>query len=393
MGLAAHGPAVALETMGYLRSGVGGSTNGGTQSCFQLPGALTKYRLGNECDQYIELGLKHDLATFDNGSVLSAAGMVSLGHPYGKTPDFRGPEGFTRLAQGWVQWSNLPQLNGGSVWAGRRYYKRNDININDFYYWDPSGTGFGVEDVAVGGLKYSYAFSRKDGPFQKNYATKHDFHVGGFQPNAGGELEFGLSAIQKPSEPESHGGWSLSVQHIQNDVLGGKNILATQFGRGPGTGMGTTGDILLGNQDWSWRLLDALDWQMGRWGGQIAAIYQKDRRQDGTNQDWLSLGVRPVYALTDTVKLTTEVGYDQVRSAGKTGRLTKFTIAPTWSPEGGAFWARPEIRLYYTYARWNKAAQQMADDTASGSALAANGPFGSARHGSNFGLQIEYWWK
>ena len=66
--------AQALEFSGYMRSGVGESSASGSQSCFQLPGAPSKYRLGNECEQYAELDLRHDLMTFDNGSVLSLAG-------------------------------------------------------------------------------------------------------------------------------------------------------------------------------------------------------------------------------------------------------------------------------------------------------------------------------
>jgi hypothetical protein len=38
----------ALEFTGYVRSGAG-SSDGDRQSCFQLPGALSKFRLGNEC--------------------------------------------------------------------------------------------------------------------------------------------------------------------------------------------------------------------------------------------------------------------------------------------------------------------------------------------------------
>ena len=34
--------------------------------------------------------------------------------------------------------------------------------------------------MEIGGLKYSYAFSRKDSVFQKDYVTRHDFNVGGF---------------------------------------------------------------------------------------------------------------------------------------------------------------------------------------------------------------------
>ena len=37
-----------------------------------------------------------------------------------------------------------------TFWAGARFYDRQDVHINDFYYRDPSGFGGGVEDVALG---------------------------------------------------------------------------------------------------------------------------------------------------------------------------------------------------------------------------------------------------
>ena len=46
--MALPGAANALDFTGYMRSGAGSSTDGGTQSCFQLPGAQSKYGLGNE---------------------------------------------------------------------------------------------------------------------------------------------------------------------------------------------------------------------------------------------------------------------------------------------------------------------------------------------------------
>ena len=61
----------ALEFSGYVRSGIGGADTGGTQQCFQLPGAQSKYRLGNECEQYIELDLRQDLFRLDDCSVIS----------------------------------------------------------------------------------------------------------------------------------------------------------------------------------------------------------------------------------------------------------------------------------------------------------------------------------
>ena len=383
----------ALEFTGYVRSGVGSADGNGTQSCFQLPGAQSKYRLGNECEQYSELDLRHDLASFDDGSVLSVEGMAQLFNEYGHTPEFTGEHGFARMNQLFAEWSNMPALNGGSLWAGRRFYKRNDIHISDFFYWNQSATGFGIDEMRLGDLKYSYVFSRKDSYFQDPYINRHDFNVGGFKTNPGGELELGLSYIDKPDSSGAHSGWAITAQHVQGDFLGGSNKLALQYGRGPGTGLGYTGDVTLDRDNKSYRLVEFFDWQMTpRWGGQVQFVYQKDVRPDGEDQDWLSVGGRTSYAFTEQFKLVGELGHDQVDAADGTRKLSKFTVAPTWSPAGPGFWARPELRLYYTYASWNQAAQRAANQLAAGSALSDSGAFGSARHGSNFGVQVEYWW-
>ena len=263
----------ALEFGGYLRSGVGTSVNSSGQSCFQLPGAQTKYRLGNECEQYGELELRQDLYTLDDGSVLSVDGMASLYNRYDRSPTFKDDNGSIRLPQAYAQWSAMPALNGGSLWAGRRYYKRNDIHISDFYYWNQSATGGGVEDVLIGDLKYSYAFSRKDNLYQKDYINRHDFNVAGFKTNPGGELEFGLSYIDKPDSRDAHRGWAITTQHVQTDFLGGKNKLALQYGEGPGTGLGYTGNVKLDDSNKSYRIVEFFDWQVTpRFGGQVEAV-------------------------------------------------------------------------------------------------------------------------
>ncbi|MDX2354727.1 carbohydrate porin [Stutzerimonas xanthomarina] len=385
--------AQALDFNGYVRSGVGESTASESQACFQLPGAASKFRLGNECEQYAELGLRQNLFTMDDGSVLSVEGMAALYNEYDHTPKFTGDHGFARLVQAYAEWSNIAALNNGSLWAGRRFYKRNDIHISDFYYWNQSATGAGIENVEIGGLQYSYAFSRKDSVFQENYTNRHDFNVGGFDTNPDGELQFGVSYIADPDRGDSYSGWSVTAQHEQIGFLGGSNTFAVQYGEGPGTGLGYTGDVTLDESAKSWRVVEFFDWQVTpRFGGQFQVVYQKDKRQGGGDQDWISVGVRPVYALTEEFKLVAEVGHDQIDAEAGTRKLTKFTIAPTWSPAGPGFWARPEFRLYYTYAQWNDAAQEAANLMAAGSALSETGAFGTAQHGSNFGVQVEYWW-
>ncbi|SEJ39270.1 maltoporin [Azotobacter beijerinckii] len=389
-------PVQAWQFTGYYRLGAGGSTKGGTQSCFQLPGAPTKYRLGNECEQWIELGLEQEVVRLADGSTLSVVGMGGFYNPIGHMPKFKDSNehggGSSRIQQMFVKWENMSILNGGNFWLGRRYYKRNDIHMTDFYYWNQSATGFGFDEVPIGDLRYSYAFSRKDNKNQEPYINRHDFNVNGFKTNPGGEVQVGLSYLQKPDSNDAHSGWAVSVQHKQAGFLGGKfNTFALQYGEGPGTGLGYTGDPTLDNDNKSWRLVEYFDWQTTeRFGGQFQLVYQKDVRPDGDDSRWLSIGVRPVYAFTEQFKLSAEVGRDQIKAPDGTRMLTKFTIAPTWSPAGPGFWARPELRVYYTYATWNKAAQRAA---APDSTLSDTGAFGSDRHGGNFGVQVEYWWK
>ncbi|OHC11193.1 MAG: maltoporin [Pseudomonadales bacterium GWC1_66_9] len=384
----------AWDFGGYYRIGVGGNSKGGTQSCFQLPGAPSKYRLGNECEHYLEFDLRHELARLSDGSTIKVEGMTQHYNPIGHMPKFHDSNedggGWTRIAQLYVEWKNASVLNGGNFWAGRRYYKRNDIHISDFYYWNQSATGFGFDEVPIGDLRYSYVFSRKDNYWQDPYINRHDFNVAGFKTNPGGELEVGLSYLQKPDSHDAHSGWAVSMQHKQKGFLGGKNVFALQYGQGPGTALGYTGDPTLDKDNKSWRLVEHFDWQTTeRFGGQFQLIYQKDVRPDGDDSRWVSVGVRPVYALTEHFKMVAEVGHDQIKAPGGTRKLTKFTIAPTWSPHGPGFWKRPEFRIYGTYATWNEAAQRAA---APGSTLSDTGDFGTERHGFNFGIQGEYWW-
>src|SRR5512147_1395373 len=57
--------AEGVEFHGYLRSGVGTTSEGGDQKCFQI--APTKYRLGNECETYGELALSAPFGKSDGG--------------------------------------------------------------------------------------------------------------------------------------------------------------------------------------------------------------------------------------------------------------------------------------------------------------------------------------
>lgn len=373
----------ALDINGYFRTGIGSSDNGQTQECFQLTGAPSKYRLGNECEQYGELTAKQNLISLKDNSTISINGMLQLYNQYGKSLSFSGEDGFTRLNQIYLNWENISYLNGANIWAGRRYYNRNDINMSDFYYWNQSATGFGVDDYEINGLSLSYAFSRKDNVFQEKYINRHDVTVKDIDINKNNKLNVGVSIVDT-----EHTGWDFTVQNVTANVFNGKNTFVVQYGEGSGTGLSYTGSPDADRDDSSFRVIDVIDWasENKKFNGQTELLYQKNKFKNQKDTEWYSVGSRLAYVVQDHFKISTEVGYDQIKGGDQNRNLTKLTIAPTWSLKGTGFYDRPELRFYYTYAFWNSDEQKLRDS------LNTDSAFYQLSHGSNFGVQLEHWW-
>jgi maltoporin len=379
-------PALALDTSGYFRAGQGSDLDGAGQACFKLAGAGSKYRLGNECEVYGEVLFSQNLRA-DPGTRLSAHVMASLASP-GGLDNLGGGDNDYRLPQAYLALSDLPGLSGGMAWIGNRYYKREDVHINDYFYWNPSGIGLGIEDYGLGVGKLSYAIFRKDHIDQTHAAARHDLQLRGLPANPGGDWRLGLSYISE-SGAGRHSGWSMSAQHLQQGVFAGWNKLAFQWGNGPGTGLGSTGNLANTSDNQRLRAVEQLYFKASlALDGLVTVIYQHDAAPAG-DQEWFSLGGRLVYSLGGNWKLQAELGHDRVKPEGAAARqLTKFTLAPTWSSASGLF-GRPEVRVFYTYANWNEAARQAAGP---GDALSASGVYLGDRHGSTLGVQIEHWW-
>ena len=415
-------PAAALDYQGYFRALAGSNSSHGGASCFQLAGALAKYRLGNECEVYGEFWLGQQVAKADDGAVFNANIMLSY---YSANASSRSD---ADLPQIYVQGEKIPELNGGNVWLGRKYYKREGLGANDFIYWSGRGFGGGVEDVPVAGdLKFSYALLRKDNLVAttsgrlpatgaladngSNSATRHDFQLRGIPANSGGALELGMSFIVKDAKGNAgqpaerlHSGYGVTIQHRQSGINGdGENKFALQYGKGPGTGgadqaIGAIGNLGDDKNISRFRVVEGLYTQFTlRLGAELVAIYQKDKGFTpermvlgvAENKVWTSLGGHLVYGISRRFKVGMDLGVDTVRpDNGPTRRMTKFTIAPTIS-SGPGLNARPDLRLFYTYAKWNGAARLAADSASPGSALSSTGAFGPAKSGSMIGVQAD----
>lgn len=398
--LASHG-VWALDFNGYFRANAGQNSAGGGQTCFGLAGAGSKYRLGNECGVYGELLFGQEVAKTDDGASFSAHVMFSLSNGQASDPSLSKGSGEIGLPQVYLAARNVPELGGATAWMGRRYYKREDLHITDFFYWNPSGFGAGLEDLPIGsdGLKFSYALLRNDNTSTSlalntgDSATRHDFQLRGLKVNPGGQLEFGLAVIAKDSKlPDRHGGSMATIQHRQSGIFGGENKFALQYGTGAGVANGGTGDLANGSDVHRFRVVEGLYFQpTPKFGGQVVAVYQKDTADNpALASTWTTLGGRIAYGLSAHVKLLADIGHDRVApDDGSPARhLTKYTLAAALSA-GTGYYSRPEFRLFYTHAKWNEAARTAA---AAGDAISAAGTFGNATKGSVVGVTAESWW-
>jgi maltoporin len=398
-----------LTTHGYFRGGFGASNKKGRMTCFALAlegGLLSKYRLGNECEVWAEMEFTTVVYAGDDGSVAHMHFMPVAFIPttyIGYSPTGVTSSDLNSVNTGatvafpnlYADIQGISWLFGGTAWAGTRYYKRESVYISDFFYWNPSGVGAGVEDLNLGkmldsapdmvrDMTFSLGFFAVDGqpggsmgpqlPMQIDLGIRTDLQVRGFKPWEGGELQLGFQYIADYSNDkdtngnsETHGGWGVTFQYVQ-DLLGGNNKLALQYGKGGGTGFGTLSRFYYPDFSLRWapaesryRVVDVITIQPTAWyGQQTNFVYQHDDNGTGVSgavTTWYSVGTRASFGVLEHLKLLGEVGYDHVQKTNGADPqwLLKATGAIAIAGARG-FWGRPELRLFATWARWDQAA-------------------------------------
>jgi maltoporin len=202
-------------------------------------------------------------------------------------------------------------------------------------------------------------------------------------------------------------GASLTIQHYQHNLfeLGGGNTIWLQYAQGSSglnggfakafNNPGTDGNDWVPDQtgnNWledhstakSYRIADTFTWQVGAFGGQVLAHLQESDNVHPTSPfktRGTTVGGRMAYSFTTNFKLVGEAGVSTKKVGDNdTQRLAKFTIAPTLAT-GTGFSDRPELRLFYTRAKWNEAA-----------AAGGNGLPTDKTSGNRYGVQAEIWW-
>lgn len=438
-----------FEFHGYMRSGIGANLNsdGGDQVCFQLPTVGWKYRLGNECENYFETSFAANLYQGEATEYFKL--YFTLAYVVEGEADF---EQFApALRELWIESGNVGSglFEGARFWAGKRFYRRHDVHINDFFFWDNSGPGAGIEDINLGHLgapgQLAVAAFRgvTDDIAQQRIVvdpdtfnveiiaggqeqvtdravTRFDLRWYGLETNPGGELTLGVDLrlgnedTDDPNDGEE--GYGINILHFQDNPfgLGGFNKAILQYGLGSASRLGQafSNDTLDPKKVWSARGVEQIVIEPTRdWSVLTALTYEINQNNDGLGGDnngedreWWSFGIRPIYYLTDYFNVAFEYGFDYVDvKEEKTRYLQKFTIAPQLSA-GRGFWARPLIRAFVTYADWNGDAEDAArqfitrvEDTETVTRLedipgTLSDPVFSNTDGWTIGIQAESWW-
>ena len=391
-----------VELHGYFRTQAGGTSKGGNLQCFQPgwpasgSGDRSVGRLGNECDNYGEL-----TAGLEFGDPNAVWGKYYLGMSYKPQQaqsyeSVNGANPGTELAnrQNYFEAGGFfPQgaFEDTTVWVGKRYYNRDDIHIMDQYYLDNSGTGGGFQGIKLGDMKASVAYLQNgvQGAADGLKSTKrYSFKLYDIAANADAKLETELTLIRGSAAngDQTGSGYTWSVQHTQNGVLGGFNKLALVLGKDTGAGYlwtpvysgNGTGDA--GNKSWRVHEQFYFDLKGTKWSGMVAASAGKlDKPVDGSTSFW-NVVARPQYNFTDNFSVAVELGHAAGKNGDSKPNMTKLTIAPQLTLSPG-FWARPVVRAFVTHATWNADAGEV-----------ANGAFGSKRSGTTIGIQAEAWW-
>jgi maltoporin len=376
--------ATGLEFWGYARSGFysGHKDQGRLRGNYSLGGDLHKYRLGNEGDHYIEFGIGK---RFDLGDGMKW-GVFYMPKIY---------NGDTGTAQAYATMTGIFG-NSATLWAGQRFHRIQDVHIVDNWVMeDGDNYGAGVDDIPLGGLGTlnvalynSDSFDNKAG--NPNNAHRMNVQWRKIPTNPGGTISLTAGIIKGNFSQGSDGG-AVGIVHNQKDFLvkGLNNTLMLQASTGHADIRGkfdglddAAGNASPGSKQR--RILDSIDFQLGKLGGQALIGYQTRKPDQGDEIKDFSLGGRLTYGIAPRIKLIGEVATTSRKVEGEQNRrLNKGTAAVAFSPNTD-FWTRPEFRVYYTHANWNSAAQV---------AAANSYGFGAKRNNNTFGVQMEVWWE
>jgi len=147
-----------IDFFGYFRSGMGASDGGGSMKN-ATGGSFEKNklgRLGNEFDTYAEVGFGKELYNSGSQSVYMQT-MINM-YDGDTNSDHTNKFGWENMN---IQFRNFMGM-GETTWAGIRQYNKYSIDANDFFFWNQTNTGGGIEKMDLGQGKASVAVLHRD---------------------------------------------------------------------------------------------------------------------------------------------------------------------------------------------------------------------------------------
>lgn len=372
-----------VEFHGYMRGGVGMSADSGQQVSYQKDSVG---RLGNEDDSYGEVQLSKEIAQ-SNGITFKVNTMFAM-QSQGARDWEAGDDATFAFRQYNVE---AKGVFGGDevIFVGKRYNQRHDIHITDFYYWDISGAGAGIENLAVGPGTVTAMWIRADSWGEEDTGNANDalnvniFDVrySGVNLWDGASLEVGADYALSNETDEFTGsveeGLMVTAEITQN-LLGGFNKTAIQYGTDAWGAGKVSGSAIDGAS--AFRIInhgvislsDKVDLShMIRYSS--GSDVEAGQTDDVTN---LSIVIRPSYKWSENHKTILELGgYTGTNADGSDVGGQKYTIAQAITA-GPGFWARPEIRAYVSYLT-NDEEKSFANNSSDSEV--------------NFGIQAEAW--
>ncbi len=378
--------ASAVDFNGYFRAGAQVNADRGEVYCLGTGADGHKVgRLGDECDTYGEIALGQNV--YDKaGSKFSIHTLLAYGTTEGNR-DLQGnswqgvggdgPWGGQRISFREV-YAKYDTDGGYSIWSGKRFYRRKDIHIMDFYYLNNSGYGAGIEGINAGNGNLNFAVIKwaNDGAsadYNRN-VYKLDARWDGINLGSVGALDasviYAIPVISKQqrdvNEGDSRGNQGNSGALITLD-------LGSNFGS----------DIIVNNH------------AVAQWGSNGFAYVgaYKNHAGDNYTPDVDANGVRLIDWGTLDWGSNFDLGYSflwaHLHSGSKhTGATWTYTRSG-WEYQqftpGKGFWSRPAIRFYASYI----GGDQFADGWAVGY---KNKNHGNHGYQFTFGTQVEAWW-
>lgn len=362
-----------VEMFGYLRAGVGTNTYGGDQECFYNQGAgggsgvgRNEFRLANECSNYLELGFRFNHIKSETKNVYT---QFRIANTHSGNDSFESTNQSTNFVEAFAEIQGMNDLPY-SFWVGKRFYRDQDVYIDDYYYFGSmNGNGAGMGNVDVLGGKFSLAYLREVTDTKTNIGTQgitvYDARLKNVPWNSSLRQNFWLAFGNAPEATdtttkvkyEKANGYIVGTL-LDYDINGnGFNHFAVLFGQGLMNNFNLYGDstITLGNQQSSekrLRFINHTTYNVNKkWAFHLSLNHERLMVSGKTTEQWMGLGVRPVYKVTETFHLVTEAGSSIVQNNGAR-RLSRVTIAPQLGLSED-IWGRPVLRAFYTHSFWN----------------------------------------